>query len=402
MADSQFQFKYPETQVLIEFCRVGMGLAQTAAITRETLTGLDWQRFHSLARRHKVIPLLAEGVSRHSYGLDVPDEIRAWLEKRSRKFAMNNLARASEAAAISRELNARNIFALPYKGASLALMAYGDLGMRSSRDIDFLFHLKDFNGVCNLLQERGYCVQARIPELHIQKYFEQGCEYNFDLWKDEKRKFHVEPHWLIGSKLHQIDVGIDFFQGMVEDGNNESLSNIQMTPSGMLLSLLLHHGGKDQWDTLKQVFDIAAIIHRHERSLDWPAIINRCRAIQAETLALAGLTLACDISGVEYPPKLAEIKSKTRKISHWGRVITRRMEGEQLKKTGPKVIFKTLWFHLSIRDSLPCKMKILWFHLLKPFTPNIEDFESSQAEELSYTRLALLKPLRLFRKYILT
>jgi hypothetical protein len=83
---------------------------------------LDWQRFLRVARRHGVIGLVHDGLTRARP--DVSSEIAREIGVQAATLVYDNLAMAGEALRLQRLFDDANLSALFIKGASLAVLAF--------------------------------------------------------------------------------------------------------------------------------------------------------------------------------------------------------------------------------------------------------------------------------------
>ena len=107
-----------------------MALGQLAAAVTDA--GV-WGQVTDLLATHRVAALAAIRLA----GVDrVPSDVRAQLENERRDSAFHALAASAELTAVLRTLRAAGISAMPFKGPALALVAYGDIGVRRMVDAD--------------------------------------------------------------------------------------------------------------------------------------------------------------------------------------------------------------------------------------------------------------------------
>ena len=104
--------------------------ASSLSRVRELLqVELDWQYLTKVALRNGVMPLVYRQLS-SNFADAVPEtQLRSWRDL-FRHNAARNLLRAGELCRILEVLAKHGIDAIPYKGAALAVDAYGDLSLR--------------------------------------------------------------------------------------------------------------------------------------------------------------------------------------------------------------------------------------------------------------------------------
>src|SRR3989442_13911657 len=85
-----------------------------------------------------------------------PEPARRDLRPRARESADRNLRLTSELVRILDACSTHGVRALAYKGPTLAVLAYGDLGLRPFRDLDIVVDPADIDAGRALLQRLGY------------------------------------------------------------------------------------------------------------------------------------------------------------------------------------------------------------------------------------------------------
>jgi hypothetical protein len=109
---------------------------RTEAVRTAAVGSIDWPRVLRVARRHQVIGLVHEGLTRVQP--DVPSEIAGEIGARASTLVRENLAIARESLKLQRLFDHADVPVLVLKGAPLAMLAFSNLGLRSAQDIDLL------------------------------------------------------------------------------------------------------------------------------------------------------------------------------------------------------------------------------------------------------------------------
>src|SRR5208337_2664043 len=119
---------------------------------------LDWSEFLRLAEHHGILPLAARNLI--EYGRGLPPEIERALRSAYEANLRRSLWFAAELTRILRRFERAQLRVVPYKGPVLAQSAYGDRGLRSFSDLDFLMSAADFGRAKQALAEIGYLPSA--------------------------------------------------------------------------------------------------------------------------------------------------------------------------------------------------------------------------------------------------
>ena len=127
---------------------------RTETIRAAAAKPLDWALFLRVVERHGVWGLVHEGLKRAKP--DIPPEITQEIDAKAALLVRNSLAMAAEAIRLQRLFDDAGLPLLFLKGASLAMLAYGNLGLRSAKDIDLLVSPEILEPAIALLQRAGY------------------------------------------------------------------------------------------------------------------------------------------------------------------------------------------------------------------------------------------------------
>src|SRR6516225_294711 len=127
---------------------------RTAAIHNAAARPLDWSRFLGLAYRHQIIGLAHHGLT-HARP-DVPTAIVRDIEKKAMALVRQDLEMARESLRLQRLFDDADLPVLFIKGAALAMLAFGNLGLRSGQDIDLLVPYESLSEATALILRAGY------------------------------------------------------------------------------------------------------------------------------------------------------------------------------------------------------------------------------------------------------
>ena len=127
---------------------------RTEVIHTAAAKPLDWARFMRVVKRHGVLGLVRDGL-KHAQP-DIPAEIAREIDEQAVLIVRNTLAMAAEAVRLQRLFDDAGLPLLFLKGASLAMLAYGNLGLRSAKDIDLLVPPETLEPAIALIKRAGY------------------------------------------------------------------------------------------------------------------------------------------------------------------------------------------------------------------------------------------------------
>jgi len=115
---------------------------------------IRWNVLFDLASAHAVMPMLYAALRE----VPLPDDIGAELRARFQSSVQWSLAQSAELARLTALLEESEITSIALKGPLLSRYLYGELGARSSGDIDLLVKPGDLLRIRDLLLSRGFRV----------------------------------------------------------------------------------------------------------------------------------------------------------------------------------------------------------------------------------------------------
>lgn len=388
-----------EWHLLIYCCRLAIEKKVPSLPINIVLIEVDWDMLLELATLHKIRPLLFKGISKWDYFPQIPPTFIEKLKAICFQITIKNLNHTNELIQLLQLFQKAGISnVLPYKGVLLAEVAYNDINAREYTDLDLLIAFKDLLSIKNLLMERGYQPELEIPSHLLPKFMKQYYEFNFGLFKAGKRIFHIEPHWLIGPKIFQLQFSYTDFRPFIIQ--KEILNNTMNTlnPEGLLLSTCLHHGGQDKWQNLKQVSDIAAILTQFGQDINWHQVLAIAKKWKVENLILLGCGLTASFFSIQLPELITQ-NIENKKIDRFIQISIKNLREKTVTQPFSKdAILQSITYHLSLRANWLTKIKIVYFHFLKFVLPNENDINFDN-QHSSYFLLLLKKPIRLWQQY---
>ncbi|HEY7808519.1 MAG TPA: nucleotidyltransferase family protein [Croceibacterium sp.] len=245
---------YAELDLAIACCRWPRSPARDSAIRDAAARVSDWEQFERVVARHRIAPLVRDGLSCATILL--PPAIDERLSRRAADRAIDSLVMARESVRLQRAMRAAGIPALILKGAAVGYLAYGDVGMKESWDIDLLTSPENAAPAHALLQALGYRVVE--PAGLASSQFERFTRYAMEaVYRDPATGLSVELHWRVarnrtllpGTDVHSPAQSLPF-------AGDELLTFDDDT----LFAYLCVHGTRHGWARLKWLADFAALI----------------------------------------------------------------------------------------------------------------------------------------------
>jgi hypothetical protein len=214
---------------------------------------VDWGNFAGIVRRNRIAPLAHRALMRAKVA--PPTATLNWLSERARKAAALALRQARESLLLQDTFAAAGIPVMTVKGTPVAVLAYGDLGIKESFDIDILVSPEDASKVRLILKELEYTSDIdRLTTTEFRLFMRHGREVAFH---SPRTAMNVDLHWRL------ID-----YRGLLRGVDVHSASQCVAIPGGMLRTLangplfahLCVHGAVHNWARFKWLADVGAFV----------------------------------------------------------------------------------------------------------------------------------------------
>ena len=278
----------PELQLLLYCVRTSIDEATAKSIKRLLLDqDIDWTYLLKTARRQKVLPLLYHSLNNTCPDL-VPQKILKQLRNYFQHLVVHNTFLTEKLLKLLTFLEKHGISAIPFKGATLAVSAYGNLGLRQFGDLDILVDKHDIPRVKELLLSQGYELQKDL-----------GWEYHF---VDQKSRVCIDLHEGIVPDLFCLPLDVEYLRSHLQPLSLAGKTVSTISPEQMLLILCVQLG-KDccHWSVrLAQLCDVAQLLRTHPQ-LDWRRVLAEAEKLGCERMLLLDLCLVRDLLGVTLP-----------------------------------------------------------------------------------------------------
>jgi hypothetical protein len=226
------------------------------AIRAATGRRLDWIRCVRVARRHQVIGLLHEGLS--DARLKVPLKVAEQIGAQAAMLVRENLASARESLRLQHLFDDAGLPVLFVKGATLAMLAFGNLGLRSSQDIDMLVNHETLPAAIALILRAGYTRHDPPPDIS-----DAQLQLLMPLRKDlgfvhRATGLRIELHWRLFLNRHTVDE--TSFMAASRVVPLAGAARLRTLGEEDLFTYLCMHGAFHWWYRLKWLADINALL----------------------------------------------------------------------------------------------------------------------------------------------
>ena len=372
-----------EFQLLLVCARTRLNGTLAAQLSALAAAGPDWETVLKGARHHGVMPLLHRHLSRLGAPL-VPASVLTDLSSYARKNAVHNLALSHALLRILETLKQEGIEAVPYKGPVLSGGAYGDVSLRSFKDLDIIVRPQDFERAATTLQGFGYALSDRNPDGHFHESFAHA-----------ETGIVVELHHdVIQRRYSPIALELSALWRNLTPSTLLGQPVATFRPEDMLLLLCLH-GSNHAWQGLTWICDVSEFISAHPQ-LDWELVLQKAAQAGISTIVLLGLGLAHTLLGSPLPEKIKQVLEADPKLPKLTRQITTRMYRRREPLREAVLTYQLQLAMRPARLQAPFYLKFITFIL----RPNAQDRAAAQLPTRWRFGYYLVRPLRLVRRYL--
>ncbi|SNS62235.1 Uncharacterised nucleotidyltransferase [Bacillus sp. OK838] len=228
----------------------------TGPINNKYFIDIDWELFLDLARHHRIYPLIYSKLNMLDEKL-IPLYVSQALyqEYKENTFQMLNLS--GEMERVSKLFTENNIRLLFLKGPAIADAIYGDISLRTSKDLDILIPITDLNKAEDLLLNCGYEKEESLNKSNKRKWWSHHVSYYHS-----HKKIEIEIHW----RLYRPPANEPSFDDLWNRKRISTLTSFPVYFFGKedLFFYLITHGANHGWFRLRWLADIDQIIRKRD------------------------------------------------------------------------------------------------------------------------------------------
>jgi hypothetical protein len=375
-------FECRENELLVRLVRPAVDAARISQLIQ---TELDWDYLLAMARRHSVSPLLY-----HRLNLlcaeAVPAPALSQLKDRSQENTRQSLFLTGELLNLVERLEAQGITAVPFKGPTLALFAYGDVALRQFGDLDILVRKQDVLKVRELLVASGFKTTPELSKSQEAALLRFDCACNFG--NDKNVLFDV--HWDFAAPHFSLKPDVDSLWERLERVTIGHRDLPTLSTEDLLLVLCLH-GFTHLWERLGWICDVAGLIER--RRIDWQLVLDNANRHGCRRILLLGLMLASDLLQAPIPGEVLKVAKRDHVVTELADRLRKRLFSPEPTASG---ILDGTFLQLRMRERRQDKLKS---GVRLAVTPRVYDWMSVTLPHWLFFLYYPLRPLRLAGKY---
>ncbi|MED4691860.1 nucleotidyltransferase family protein [Peribacillus frigoritolerans] len=270
-------------------------------LKNELIKDINWDLFLKLTIHHRVYPFIYSKLNNID-GKSIPSYIVNKLHQEYKKNTFQMLHLSAEMELISKLFTENHIRVLFLKGPVIASYAYGDISLRTSKDLDILIPINKLEKVEELLLNFGYKRDDEATILNELKW--RG--YHVSYFHPEKN-IQLEVHWRLQPRPSKEP---SFNELWV----NKRVSTISTYPVYFLgkedlFLYLVSHGARHGWFRLRWLLDIDQIL-RKESDLDKTKLL--LEKYQSCHLGGQAIILASQLLKTPINDEMAKLIAKSR------------------------------------------------------------------------------------------
>ena len=331
----------PELRLVLACARWPLDAAGRTEIAQRAGAVRDWQRFLDWVARHGVAPLVCANLRVAGPDL-VPGQVFGALEERERGNTRRVFGQIAEAARVTRVLAEAGIRAMIVKGPPLAALAFGDVSLRWSRDIDLLIdpaHVEEADRLITAAGYRRFAPNFALTRPQQQMFLKMRCEFAY---YHEPSDVILELHWRLTSnrRLMPPDEGAVWGRAKSIRLGGAEFSTL---PEDELFLYLCVHGATHVWFRLKWLADVAAMLRRMPSDVV-EGVASRAASLGLERVFHQSLLLAQALLAAPVPPRLQAAASRDRAARRLASAACHALNW----RDSPSEPARTPWFNLWV------------------------------------------------------
>ncbi len=223
-------------------------------LKKELFAEIDWDFFLQLARHHRVYPVIYTKLIKIDNRM-IPKNVIRTLFKEYQKNTFQMLHLSGEMEQVSKLFTENQIRLLFLKGPVIAADLYGDISLRTSKDLDLLIPLDSLEKAEKLLLSLGY-EKEMVPNI----LNEWKWRYHHVVYYHPSRNIQLEIHW----RLQPFPLREPRFNELWERKRIGSITSYPVYFLGNedLFLYLVSHGARHGWFRLRWLLDIDKLLRK--------------------------------------------------------------------------------------------------------------------------------------------
>jgi hypothetical protein len=243
----------------------------------------------------------------------VPPEIVREIDTTAATLIRENLEMARESLRLQRLFDDAQLPVLFIKGASLAMLAFGNLGLRANQDIDLLVSYETLPAATELMSRAGYRrfdPPSNISDAQLRQVMPLRKDLGF---VHQATGLRTELHWRLFLNRHaMVESSIMTGSRIVSLGGSSGLRTLGQDD---LFAYLCMHGALHWWNRLKWLADVNALLASTPDGAE--RLVQSAEARGVGRPAAQALLLCRTLLQTPLPPSLTAMLNKSARACCW-------------------------------------------------------------------------------------
>ena len=348
---------------------------------------LDWDYLISTAFSHGLLPLLQKNLTSAAADL-VPAQVLSRLKRESVANSQSVLHLIGKQLAAYRLLRDRGMRVAIFKGAVLAQMAYGQVGLRQAGDIDMLIDRAHFAEARQLLESQGYAMAPQLTDAQLSSHLSFHCEIPF--MRDDWFTI-VDLHWGLAPRSFVFGLAADDVMSRLREVSLSGTMVATFCDEDMVLYQSMH-GAKHLWRRLEWITSLAELI-RASPAINWSVVLQRAEDAHATRMLGLGLRLVETFSDVQVETAILESVDPQGVM----KILATRIKEEMFTVAHTIKSTETNRFNFKVmdrkRDAIVSAVRAL-------VVPTLPDWQALALPAPLHSLYYAFRPLRLSKTYL--
>ncbi len=314
---------------------------------------LNWQSIISNAYNHGLMPLLYTHLTTIAKKIktNISEDSLQQIHNLFYNNAQISLHLTGELVTLIKLLQAQNIPAIPYKGAALANLLYGNISQRQFCDIDILVQPQDVLKFKQILISQGYEPQTQLTSTEEIKYLKDKSKHTYNFIHYQKN-IMVEIHWRITPQYTSPMASPYIWEHLqyIEFGGIK----IPTFSAENWLLFLCAHGSRHRWEKLSWLADIGELIIQNP-DINWQELIQNASEFDCRRMLFVGLFLTHALIGISLPQEVLQSIAVDREVAALSSEISQNLLGEQNNHK----LMQNTFYHIRVREKIQNKLLYL-------------------------------------------
>lgn len=221
---------------------------------RESFKDIDWKLFLQLVMHHRVYPVIYSKLKKIDEKL-IPQHVIQTLYQEYKKNTFQMLLLCREMEQLSKLFTENQIPLLFLKGPVIAADIYGDISLRTSKDLDILIPINSLQKAEKLLLSSGF-IKSLVPYV----LNEWKWKTHHIVYFHPQRNIQLEIHW----RLQPRPSSEPPFNKLWERKRVSTITSYPVHFLGKedLFLYLVSHGSRHAWFRLRWLIDIDKMLRK--------------------------------------------------------------------------------------------------------------------------------------------